>query len=306
MNLSIKKLKSDLQKVDIFHSQKRIIDKIEKLTKDISIIKAYEKKILDMLYSLDDRLPVEYKNERMYMYECVKHLHELLFIRDPKGHHLVRMGGDRDGGYVMIDDFSPEMIVYSFGIGRNVSWEADLAKQGIQCFMYDHTIKKLPQKHKLFHWHKAGICGNEPVKDCKTLDEFIKINGHEGNNNLILKMDVEGAEWEAIVAAKKESLLQFKQLVFEFHGLCSKYQYDHICSVLEKINESHQVVHVHGTNYDDYILVKNIVMPCCLEVTYARKNDYDFIDNKSFYPTPLDRPDDSSKCDIPLGIWNNV
>lgn len=306
MNSLFTKLKLFRRKLDIFNGQQRILDNIKDLKKEINIMKSYEKEIINRLYKLQYH-QIFMENDRInILYKHVKTIHDLLLLKNVKGYHLIRIGNKYDGGYLMIDDFSSDMIAYSFGISNDVSWEQDIANLGIHCFMYDHTISRLPKKYKLFHWHKTGICGDEPVKDCRPLSEFIKINGHEGNNNLILKMDIESSEWDVMEAVNRENLLQFKQIIFELHDMCSEYKYECICNVLKKINETHQVVHIHGNNYVDYTLIGDIVMPHCLEILYIRKNDYDFIDNNNFYPLAQDKPNNPSQPDITLGIWNNM
>lgn len=60
-------------------------------------------------------------------------------------------------------------------------------------------------------------------------------------------MDVEGAEWEALINLDEKTLNQFQQMVFEFHDMYDPHRYSMICRVLEKLNKTHQCVHVHGT-----------------------------------------------------------
>ncbi|MDR2776538.1 MAG: hypothetical protein LBB17_00620 [Puniceicoccales bacterium] len=57
--------------------------------------------------------------------------------KDVVDKNLVRIGCDHDGGYIMVDDFGKCDAAYSFGIGNDVSWDLDIAKRGIDVFMYD-------------------------------------------------------------------------------------------------------------------------------------------------------------------------
>ena len=112
---------------------------------------------------------------------------------------LVRLGADNDGGYVMCEDFKNSKTAYGFGIGNDVSWDEHIASYGINVYMYDPTIEKLPKCNNRFHFYKLGIAAEDSIKDrmC-SLETLMIINGHESAEKLILKMDVEGAEWDFI------------------------------------------------------------------------------------------------------------
>ena len=260
--------------------------------------------IQDGLYQLHQRPFSPEIEKKSYEYQRLLHLHELLYLRDVEGGTLVRIGREHDGGYLMLDEFRPGMIAYSFGISDDISWDRAMAERGIACFMYDHTIDSLPEEHKLFHWSREGICGSEHLEHCRTLESFIKSNGHEGRNDLILKMDVEGAEWDAIAATDSSTLAQFSQIVFELHDVYSAVLHNKICTVLSKLNETHQPVYVHGNNWADYERAGDLVMPWALEVLYVRKNDHTFRESSHFYPLEQDMPNKANRRDIRLGVWN--
>lgn len=310
MNSLSTKLKSLRRKLDIFNGQQRMMNKIQNIETNIDYIKSCislnNSRLNDVASNLND-YPFTINSEKeWYVYKHIKYLHELLFLRDVEGHRLIRVGREFDGGYLMVDDFSPDMIAYSFGICDDVSWDKEMAKLGIHSFMYDHTINGLPEEHEFFHWSKAGICGNKPAPNCRTLSDFIKINGHEENDNLLLKMDVEGAEWDVISEVSQDTFLKFKQMIFEFHEMNNKYLYDTMYATFKKLNETHQAIHVHGNNNDTFIRIGDMVMPLTLEVLYVRKNDYNFIENNHFLPLPQDNPNTPARSDIRLGIWNNI
>ena len=124
-----------------------------------------------------------------------REIHQLMHIAQIQDIEMLLIGSQTGGGYVMIDDL-PGGIAYSFGIGGDVSWDKDMAGRGYDVFMYDHTIDRLPENNPRFHWSKLGISdGMTHDGRLKSLEELIASNGHEGKHNMILKMDVEGAEW---------------------------------------------------------------------------------------------------------------
>lgn len=131
--------------------------------------------------------------------EYYEHLRLLLTIKKVVGKNFLRIGNPHDGGYILVDNFhtADAKIAYSFGIAEDVSWDSDMSRRGYDVFMYDPTIDARPQENDKFHFFKEGIGGEEDTeKSLNTLEHFMKVNGHNNKDNMILKMDVEGAEWD--------------------------------------------------------------------------------------------------------------
>jgi len=128
-----------------------------------------------------------------------------------KGKKRVLIGDKKDGSYIMLDDFDNIKIAYSFGIYKLIQFDKALADKGIDVYMYDHTINNLPYENSRFHWKKIGIGGNsQRSNNIKTLEEMIKENGHTTEKNMILKIDVEYAEWDSLNEVSENILKQFK------------------------------------------------------------------------------------------------
>ena len=87
---------------------------------------------------------------------CIYHL---LSPKKVVGQKRILLGKKSDGSYVLLDNFTNIKIAYSFGIQGNVIFDKALADRGIDVYMYDHTINKLPYENPKFHWKKIGICG---------------------------------------------------------------------------------------------------------------------------------------------------
>lgn len=221
-----------------------------------------------------------------------------------KGKSLIRVGGmDGDGGYIMVDDFNGDMRAYSLGIGNNVSWDMDIADKGVQVFMYDHTITGLPQVHTLFHFYRLGV--GEEV-GCLPLKKILEKNNDLDNDNLILKMDIEGAEWEVINKIPTDLLNNFKQITLELHNMCKLENKEIVLKVLEKINMTHQTIWVHGNNAGQAQIANGILIPNLIEATYARKSSYLFENGeKCEFPMPLDLPNLAKRRDFDLGDWGS-
>ncbi len=233
-------------------------------------------------------------------------LQDLLHIAKVEGFELVRTGGKHDGGYILLDDFHDGGIAYSFGICDDVSWDKDMASRGYDIFMYDHTIDRLPKTNPRFHWSKIGIAdGITQDSRLKTLDELIHANHHENTRNMILKMDVEGAEWGFFEQVSSETLSRFSQIALELHWLLSGRNQATILKSLKKLNQTHQLVHIHPCNFAEYITVGDKIFPDVLQALYVKKGSYSCnMDYEVNLPLPLDNADRIATPEIELGRWN--
>ena len=273
----------------------------------------YVKATALMIYLLPVREALrKVKTTRRYKFitqsEYYHEIWKLLHISKAEGHELVRMGRNNDGGYIMLDDFSSDdKIAYSFGISRDVSWDKAMASRGYDVFMYDHTIDSLPEENSRFHWFKLGISDSSMNADrLKTLEYFIEQNHHQDKHDMILKMDVEGAEWGFIENVKTETLNRFSQILFEFHGMNDPKLCDRIPNVLRKLNQTHQLIHLHAQNTGCYVCTGGKTFCNQIEVSYVRRDRYVFIDDYDVnLPIDIDMPASWCADDAELGRWND-
>ena len=241
--------------------------------------------------------------------EYYERLRALLKIKRVVGKNFVRVGRHHDGGYLMVDNFAGS-VAYSFGISNDVSWDTDIARRGYEVFMYDPTIDDLPARDAKFHFFREGIAGVEMRdRNLNTLENFIRRNGHEHADNMILKMDVEGAEWSFLSTVAPETLSRFDQLVFEFHFLTEPKNQSEMNATLacvKKINQTHSLVHLHANNFAPFMIVEEkILIPNLLELTYVKTSNYELADDEDIYlPRDEDEPNNQYKLEIPLGYWN--
>lgn len=240
--------------------------------------------------------------------DYVRTLRSLLKVMDLEGFGYRRVGNpEEDGGYVMADDLDRAKIVYSIGIAREVSFDRFFADRDADVYMYDHTIDGV-EKNGRFHWKDKGICGSEQKTDrdkLMTLDEMLKDNGHTECDHMILKMDVEGAEWDVLCSLPEDILMKFDQIVMELHGMLDLSLKDKIKYGLWAVNRTHQLVHVHGNNVGNVLVLDDdFVLPDLIEVTYVRRDMYKLIPSKRFFPTSLDVRSVPIFPEISLGYWD--
>jgi hypothetical protein len=237
--------------------------------------------------------------------QCARKIWSLLRPQDVVGGRMVRKGREFDGGYVMLDHGLKNATVYSFGINDDVSWDLDMVALGCDVYQYDHTIDALPAEHPRMHWHKIGLCGR-PTADpaLRTIVQLIDHNRHKDRRDIILKMDVEGAEWAMLETVPEATLAQFSQIVMEMHWLHyidETYHFRRFVECLSKINRTCQSVHVHANNCGQVIFAGGVFLPDTLEVTYVRRSDHTFAPCNKLFPTELDRPCNHNATDFFLG-----
>jgi hypothetical protein len=234
------------------------------------------------------------------------HIRRILSLMTPRaviGHSKVRIGAEADGGYVMVDDLGDVQLCYSFGVGFDVSWDLEMARRGATVFQYDHTVLGPCIHNASFRFHRLGVAPID-VDNMRTIQTLLEENGHSSETEMVMKMDVEGAEWDAIDAAPVDTLGLFKQIVCEFHGLTvlgDTRWFERAERVLGKLASTHMPVHVHGNNYGAFRIVEGIPVPDVLEVSFVRRSSYATEPGSESFPTILDRPNNPGAPDIYLG-----
>ena len=169
-----------------------------------------------------------------------------------------------------------------------IQFDDELAKRGIDVYMYDHTINSLPYENKKFHWKKIGICGKNTRGDkLKTLEELLVENGHTKEKNMILKMDVEFYEWDSVLDLKEETLNQFKYIAIEFH-FKSQHEYkntDIYYHVFKKLYQTHQPFYIRcNENRGNKVDFGNNRICHIMEVCYIIREGNLFTKDETVFP----------------------
>jgi hypothetical protein len=223
------------------------------------------------------------------------------FLKVIEYSHKIRLGNKGDGGYVVAN--IPDYDCYiSAGVGWDESFSNDIIKHFNinEAHAFDGTIDTLPtnfpQRMNVYKFNIASYKSKNTVN----LRRFI--NDH---NNIFLKMDIEGGEYEWLNSLTYEDLNKFKQIAIEFHFINDNYlgiDYNLKQNCLKKLFETHYIVHIHGNNNCG----TTNLMPNVIEITYIRK---DIIGNDIIYntsPLPdaeLDFPNIMDRPDIDLNFY---
>lgn len=236
-----------------------------------------------------------------------KELQESLQLIQPKAspNRLMRIGGATDGGYLIPDDLDNIAACFSPGVGESAGFELALAAKEIRSFMADYSVDKSPVDHELFDFEKLFLAThNKPGKFIR-LEDWIERKGQTAGD-LILQMDIEGAEWPILADVSAETLSRFRLIVLELHGLdnllTNPLGIEIFKSVFLKLNGQFSVVHLHANNCCGALNYQGIQIPRVLEVTLVRNDRYE-VSGEVFepnIPNPLDVPNAPTRKELLL------
>jgi hypothetical protein len=233
------------------------------------------------------RFQLEYHPQSIEFKEKINNLLKML-RPESQMKELIRIGSDNDGGYLVPDDIEGIKYCYSPGVSDNSDFEDQLTTHGIKCFLADYSVDKPAKYNNLFRFTKKYL-GNK--NDAQTMRLESWINHNESDEEMLLQMDIEGAEYQVILDTPSETLRRFRILVIEFHGfkkLAQQHSFDLISTSFYKILRDFRIVHVHANNCCKAIKVGDQLIPPVMEFTFIRNDRFVKSDNKISIPHRLD------------------
>jgi hypothetical protein len=174
-----------------------------------------------------------------------------------KNCQLERFGEANDGGYLMCGNLLGKVRSgYSYGISGYDKWGCDIASRlNVTVHQYDcfnTTQPSCPAGRTVFH----AECVGESTRTIQgrrfdTIENQLAGNG-DRSTRVVLKMDVEGAEWASFLATPDDVLERIDQISVEFHWLAG--QDSHWLETMkyrlaiQRLRRFFEVVHVHFNN----------------------------------------------------------
>jgi hypothetical protein len=218
------------------------------------------------------------------------------------GKPLVRIGAMGDGGYLVPDDLDGVEYCFSPGVNTISDFENQLANRGIKSFLADYSVEKPPIMRPEFTFDKKflGATNNDQFFTLASWkDKYLR--GYSGD--LILQMDIEGAEYEVILNAPDVLLSQFRILVIEFHSLdrlFDPFEFRLYSSCFEKLLKSFCVVHIHPNNFYGSVKRGEIEIPRLMEFTFLNRARIDSTSPVRTIPNVLDLTNVAHRRDLRL------
>lgn len=197
----------------------------------------------------------------------------------------IRLGKDYDGGYIIADIPLPYTLL-SGGIDNDISFEEDfMRKYACKCFAFDGTIDALPKESDVIFTKKNIGYSNTDV--LTNLHDLI-----DANENIFIKMDIEGGEIPWVKSLREDQINKFEQIVMEFHNPFSHEEID----VFAKIKKFHHLIHFHGNNCCGVRTHQGVVIPNIFECTFLHKKYFPNVIrlNQEAIPSKLDMKNTSN------------
>jgi hypothetical protein len=163
---------------------------------------------------------------------------------------LKRFGEQHDGGYLLCANLLASVQSgYSYGISGYDGWGCDVSRAlRVPVHQYDCFDLRRPicdDGDIRFNGECIGTTpGVQEGRPFDTLASQISRNGDAGKN-LVVKMDVEGAEWDSFLQAPEEVLHRIDQMAVEFHG----FDQPRFVEAILKLKGIFHVAHLHWNNY---------------------------------------------------------
>lgn len=258
---------------------------------------------------------------------------ERLKLYDPKL-QKVRLGNPCDGGYVVpLQALCKSACLFSYGVGGDISLEMDYVEAtNKKAFCFDHTCYfKIPVEYdnKIIYFSE-GLSGLKTEKTDNFVNHYNKYfapiwdqNANVFFDKVLLKMDVEGSEYEYLIQSDIQHLSKITTgLLIEFHGLSHKQTRDVFFDCMGRLNQYFYLCHVHGNNnspnfyYSEKIFNKELneeyiqkfFIPDSFELSFVSK---EIIMNPGFDPRKypcafLDRVNNILRPESNLDFLNQI
>ena len=182
--------------------------------------------------------------------------------------YKVRLGPPHDGGYILSNiALDKSQCLFTYGVGANYDFEIDYVnKFNKTVYMFDHTME-LKSTPKNIYFYKEGLGSEELCCD------FIQHWNRLGEKRIvILKIDIEGAEYDYFLSANIKALANIcSSILVEFHGLDYSPNQSKFIGIANKLSEYFVLTHIHGNSFSPSFDFNGTEIPITVELTYDNR-----------------------------------
>lgn len=208
------------------------------------------------------------------------------------GRELVRVGPASDGGYLLPDDFEGLAALYSPGVDETVGFDLEIAKRGIPCFLADGSVERPSGLAPNMRFERKMI-GDGPAQTFMTMADWVARTA-PGAGDLMLQMDIEGAELDVLPAMPRPLMDRFRIIALELHAIDQHLlgpDRGKLADFLAFLTQNHVICHLHPNTIAAPVRILGRSVPPLLELTLIRKDRLsDAAGAEASYPHQLDSP----------------
>jgi hypothetical protein len=216
---------------------------------------------------------------------------------------LTRIGGEHDPGYVMCKNLLEGLeSVYSYGVDGRDDWGCDISSRyRVPVHQYCPTAAQPTCRDGYFDFHTECVADRRTLVDARwhdTLDAHIAGNGDRGRK-MVVRMDIDGAEWDVLMATPDEVLAGIDQLPMDFYGVGER-------RFLEVIRKMKRTFHIANLYFNNHACSPDAApLPAsAYQVLFVNKRIgvVDASEPGTPLPSPQNMPDDPQMPDCQLDV----
>ena len=197
------------------------------------------------------------------------------------GYDLIRIGGNRDGSYLVPNALEGINLCLSPGTCGIVDFETHLAESyGIPSLLCDPAEDAPTNLHPLIKFDRLALAASDSPSTT-TLSSWIKRHGHHDSCPLLLSMDIEGAEVQILQEIDLVMLASIRIATIEFHYLDLLHSPEHqfyaeaVVDAIARMTTLFDVVHFKPNNNCPYEILADdqsaFTLYTCIELTFLSK-----------------------------------
>ena len=201
---------------------------------------------------------------------------------------LIRLGPNKDGGYLVPNDLKNIEACFSPGVGNEIGFEKACLENNMKIYLADATVGEPDLNGTKFNFIKKNI-GVISNNNNITIDDWINSSKLKKDSDLLLQMDIEGSEYEVLIETSIETLSRFRAIIIEFHGLNNLFEQFYlkvIASIFNKLGTHFSIAHCHPNNCCGEVKVENITVPRVLEITFIRNDRIKYVSEMNPFTLP--------------------
>lgn len=212
------------------------------------------------------------------------------------GEQLMRFGAESDGGYVVpIKSLYLADIFYTYGVGGEISFENDISSFcDNEFYFFDPTVNGLPTPKTQYKFFREGL---GTAQNCFSYESHIKRFNHS-DKKILLKIDVEGAEYGNVDKIPIELMDNITGIVMEIHHLHDVNYIKKFNDIANHLKQRFVLVHTHLNNFGSPIKIREHNLSNAIEVTYINLNICNSPPQLPYWKYPMMKLDKSNNPNL--------